>query len=249
MGALSDEKFEELVVETHDKVKRAVRNAVREVEIQQEREDYRARTEQGCTVADLEALVAAGKKFGVICPDFPWSFEAFSGKGKQRAAESKYDTMTLAEMMAMAPLIAQLAAPNCALMFWTTCNHLPDALELIKACGFEYKTVEFFWLKTYPNTEVITLDGEGLFWGMGYSSRANTELVLYAIKGKPKRMTEEVHQVVIAPVSEHSEKPVYRRIERLYRGPYLELFARRPREHWFCWGNEISQNEFKEAAE
>ena len=65
--------------------------------------------------------------------------------------------------------------------------------------------------------------------------------MLYAIKGKPKRMTEEVHQVVIAPVSEHSEKPdeVYHRIERLYRGPYLELFARRPREHWVCWGNEL----------
>ena len=185
LGALSDEKFKELVVEAHDKVKRAVRNAVREVEIQQTREIYRARTEMGCTVADLEALVAAGKKFGVICPDFPWTFEAYSGKGNQRSAEAKYDTMTLAEMMAMAPLIAQLAAPDCALMFWTTCAHLPDALELIKACGFEYKTVEFVWLKTYPNTEVITLDGEGLFWGMGYSSRANTNLCSTPLKANP----------------------------------------------------------------
>jgi N6-adenosine-specific RNA methylase IME4 len=49
--------------------------------------------------------------------------------------------------------------------------------------------------------------------------------------------------VVIAPVGEqHSEKPdeVYRRIERLYPGPYLELFARKPRDGWTVWGNEIA---------
>jgi len=50
-----------------------------------------------------------------------------------------------------------------------------------------------------------------------------------------------VHQVVLAPVGAHSEKPseVYSRIERLYPGPYLELFARKPRDGWTTWGNEI----------
>jgi hypothetical protein len=53
-----------------------------------------------------------------------------------------------------------------------------------------------------------------------------------------------VHQVVIAPVGEHSEKPdeVYRRIERLFPGPYLELFARKPRAHWTTWGDEIPRD-------
>jgi N6-adenosine-specific RNA methylase IME4 len=51
----------------------------------------------------------------------------------------------------------------------------------------------------------------------------------------------DVHEVVVAPVGEHSEKPdeVYRRIERLYPGPYLELFARKPRKGWTVWGNEV----------
>ena len=67
-------------------------------------------------------------------------------------------------------------------------------------------------------------------------------------RGLPARLADhrcvlrtDVHQVVIAPVGEHSEKPdeVYRRIERLYRGPYLELFARKEREGWKTWGNEL----------
>ena len=51
-----------------------------------------------------------------------------------------------------------------------------------------------------------------------------------------------MHQIVIAPVAEHSKKPdeVYRRIERLYPGPYLELFARKPRDRWTTWGDEIA---------
>jgi N6-adenosine-specific RNA methylase IME4 len=54
-------------------------------------------------------------------------------------------------------------------------------------------------------------------------------------------MAEDVHQVVIAPVGAHSEKPdeVYRRIERLYGGPRLELFARKPRDGWTTWGDEL----------
>jgi hypothetical protein len=51
---------------------------------------------------------------------------------------------------------------------------------------------------------------------------------------------------VLAPVGEHSEKPdeVRRRIERLFPGPYLELYARKPVPGWNCWGNEIPRSEF-----
>jgi N6-adenosine-specific RNA methylase IME4 len=241
LGALSDVKFETVVADARDKVSRAVRNAVREVEILQERESYRARAEQGGTVTDLEAVAAAGKKFGVICPDFPWPFEVYSGKGKQRSAERRYDTWPLERILAMAPLVARLAADACALFLWTVWPEHPGALELIKACGFEYKSAGFVWVKTRPSATCITLDGDGLHWGMGYSTRANTEACLLATRGSPRRLSADVHQVLIAPVTEHSEKPdeVYWRIERLYPGPYLELFARKPRPNWMCWGNEL----------
>jgi N6-adenosine-specific RNA methylase IME4 len=241
LGALSDDDFEAVVDDACAKVNRAVRNAVREVEIEQERESYRARTEQGGTVADLEALVASGFRAAVICPDFPWEFEVYSGKGKQRSAERHYDTWPLERILAMAPVIKQLAADDCVFMPWTVWPEHPGALELIRACGFEYKSAAFVWVKVYPNVTSVPLDGKGLFWGMGYGTRANTETVLLAIRGEPRRLSADVHQVVIAPVGEHSEKPdeVYRRIRRLYPGPYLELFARKLRPNWMCWGDEL----------
>jgi N6-adenosine-specific RNA methylase IME4 len=238
----SEQRFEALVADAHDKVARAVRNAVREVEIEQEREGYRTRIKEGGTIADLEALAASGFRAGVQAVDFPWPFETYSDKGKQRSAERRYDCWPLEQIMAFAPLIGRLAADDAALFLWGVCPELPGANEVIKACGgFEYDTIGFFWLKTMPSAEVITLDGKGLHWGMGYSTRSNIEPVLLAKRGAPQRLSKDVHQVVIAPVGEHSEKPdeVYRRIERLYPGPYLELFARRERTNWKTWGNEV----------
>ena len=105
-----------VVADACGKVDRALRNAVREVEIEQERESYRARTETGCTVADLEALAASGQKFGVICPDFPWLFKAYGSKGKQSSAERHYETWPPERILTMAPTIKQLAAPDCVLL-------------------------------------------------------------------------------------------------------------------------------------
>jgi N6-adenosine-specific RNA methylase IME4 len=83
--------------------------------------------------------------------------------------------------------------------------------------------------------------GEGLHTGMGYWTRANAEVCLLATRGNPLRLDMGVHQVVMAPVAEHSEKPdeVRRRIERLLAGPYLKLFARAERPGWVTWGNEV----------
>ena len=122
------------------------------------------------------------------------------------------------------------------------CGQIPCALEVIKAWGFEYQDGRISLGEDDTERELITLDGKGLHWGDGLSRpRANTEPCLLATRGEPRRLSADVHQVVIAPVGEHSEKPdeVYRRIERLYPGPYLELFARKPRDRWRDWGNEL----------
>jgi N6-adenosine-specific RNA methylase IME4 len=72
-----------------------------------------------------------------------------------------------------------------------------------------------------------------------------------ATKGSPLRLAADVHQVVMAPVPTHSTKPeeVRRRIERLYSGPRLELYARKETPNWTCWGDEIARDHFLEAAE
>ena len=102
-----------------------------------------------------------------------------------------------------------------------------------------YKTIGFTWVKKNKKSD-------SLFWGMGYYTRANTELCLLATKGKPlRRVSRSVHQVVESPVREHSRKPdeVRGRIIRLFGNlPRIELFARQKTEGWDVWGNEVQSD-------
>ena len=140
--------------------------------------------------------------------------------------------MTQAEIEALP--IEALAADDCALFMWAVMPQLPEALRVIAAWGFTYKTCAFVWVKE-------TKDGGNFATGMGYWTRANAELCLLATRGSPRRINADVHQVVFAPRLQHSRKPdeVYGRIERLLGGPYVELFARQQREGWHAWGNEV----------
>jgi N6-adenosine-specific RNA methylase IME4 len=79
--------------------------------------------------------------------------------------------------------------------------------------------------------------------GLGYWTRANSEVCLLATRGAPKRLNADVRQGIVEPRREHSRKPtvVYERIERLVAGPYVELFARSRRAGWSSWGNELDK--------
>lgn len=149
-----------------------------------------------------------------------------------RTAESFYPTMSPRELHALRPCIDGWAARDCALFLWATPPALPEALQLVSAWGFSYKTFGFTWIKTTKNG--------GLFFGMGHYTRSNAEVCFLATRGKPKVQARDVPQVIMAPRREHSRKPdeQYERIERLYGGPYLELFARQRREGWDVWGDE-----------
>jgi N6-adenosine-specific RNA methylase IME4 len=170
--------------------------------------------------------------YGVILADPPWTFATYSTKGKGRSTEAHYDCMSLAEIKALP--VGDWAAPDCALFLWATDPSLPQALEVMAAWGFVYKTVAFTWAKT-------TKDGAGFPIGCGYWTRANPEQCLLATRGRPQRLSRAVPQLVLAPRREHSRKPdeVYERIEALVAGPYLELFAREQRTGWDSWGDEV----------
>jgi N6-adenosine-specific RNA methylase IME4 len=220
----------------------------REMRQRGERAAYEARAERGGRIDDLAAVTRMGHQFKVIYADPPWEFRVNSGRGKQRTAERRYDASSLDALKALP--VASLADDDCALFLWCVLPELPGALELIRSWGFAYKTVAFVWLKTTRKAKAVGLDGDGLHWGMGYYTRANAELCLIATRGSPLRLAEDVHQVIVAPVGEHSAKPeeARARIERLYAGPYLELFARRAAPRWTTWGNEVAAP-FSEAAE
>lgn len=179
-------------------------------------------------------------KYGAILADPPWSFQAWSGSHlPSRAADAHYRTM---DMDAIAALpVADLAADDCALFCWVCWPTLPDALRVIEAWGFTYKTCGFNWIK--GNSLPLFPDDFRARMGLGYWTRANSEVCLLATRGKPKRLDAGVRQVIQAPLREHSRKPdeTHARIERLVAGPYIELFARETRPGWDAWGNETGK--------
>ena len=173
------------------------------------------------------------KKYTVLYADPPWRYR---NKPNGRSPESHYPTMKTEDICALP--VQALAAEDCALFLWATMPMIFEAQKVLAAWGFRYKTVAFVWVK--QNRE-----GTGIFWGMGYWTRANAELCLLATKGRPQRRANNVHQVIISPVEEHSKKPeeARRRIEALLGDvPRLELFARRPSPGWDVWGNEVESD-------
>jgi len=174
------------------------------------------------------------KKYQIIYADPPWSFKTYSDKGMGRAP--KYKVMTKNDIQKLP--IGSIADDNCVLFLWVTFPCLEEGLELIKAWGFTYKTCAFTWVKRNKIAP-------SWFWGLGYWTRANSELCLLATKGNPKRVDKGVHQVVDTPIEKHSKKPdcVRDRILRLMGDlPRIELFARQKVEGWDSWGNEVESD-------
>jgi N6-adenosine-specific RNA methylase IME4 len=157
--------------------------------------------------------------------------------------------MTLDEVTALP--VGDLAAADCCLFLWASWPMLPEAMAVISAWGFEYKTCAFDWMKAHAGQIELFRDDTDALMGMGYWTRANSEPCLLATRGKPKRLNADVRMGIIEPRREHSRKPdcVHGRIERLVAGPYVELFARSSRIGWHTWGNETTKFDRQEAAE
>lgn len=182
------------------------------------------------------------KKYGAILADPPWSFKAWSGDAlPSRVADAHYNTMSTDGIEGLP--VGELAADDCALFLWICWPTLPDALRVIEAWGFTYKTCAFCWVK--GKALPLFPDDFKDKMGLGYWTRANSEVCLLATRGKPKRLNADVRQAILAPLREHSRKPdeQYERIERLVDGPYIELFARQRHEGWDAWGNEVGKFE------
>ena len=144
--------------------------------------------------------------------------------------------MSIDELCALP--VETLAEKDCLLFLWATFPQLPEALRLIRAWGFTFKTVAFVWLKLNKKSPTW-------FYGMGYWTRGNAEICLLAKRGKPKRRSAGVHQFIISPVEEHSKKPDVTRdkiIELAGDLPRVELFARQKAPGWDVWGNEVDSD-------
>jgi N6-adenosine-specific RNA methylase IME4 len=180
--------------------------------------------------------------YKVIYADPPWTFATYSRKGKGRSAEAHYDCMSLADIKALP--VADWAADDCVLLMWVTDPLLEKAFDVIRAWGFTYKTVGFYWAKLNKSAPQLVYDRRSFFTGLGFWTRANPEPCLLATRGSPRRRRADVSKLIVSARREHSRKPdeVYDRIEALCEGPYLEMFARSARSGWFPWGLEASSS-------
>ena len=171
------------------------------------------------------------KKYNIIYADPPWQYARSKVQG---AAEKHYRTMSVDDICKLP--IAEICCKDCILFMWATFPQLREALQVIKAWGFDYKSVAFVWLKQNKS-------GIGWFYGLGFWTRGNAEICLLATKGQPKRKSAKVHQFIISPLRGHSQKPDEARdkiVELVGDLPRVELFAREKAEGWDTWGNEVA---------
>jgi N6-adenosine-specific RNA methylase IME4 len=182
------------------------------------------------------------RRFACILADPPWRFKVWSRKtGLGRSADQHYPTLTLQDIEAFP--VADVAAKDAFLFLWVTGPFLTLGahVSVIRAWGFEPSGIMFTWIK-------LNRISGGYFVGMGYNTRHNAEVCLVARRGSPKRLRADIRELIAAPVSEHSRKPIeaHERIEKFCAGPRLELFARRrpstsKSQEWTVFGNQIDK--------
>jgi N6-adenosine-specific RNA methylase IME4 len=179
------------------------------------------------------------KKYKIIYADPPWDYnDKMIGHG---GAASEYETQDI-EWIKKLP-VNEIADKDCVMFLWIVSPLLDKAFEVLSAWGFSYVTLAFCWVKETPLLGV-TVSNLGR-WTMG-----GVELCLLGRKGKPKRIKNNVKQVVFEIRTNHSKKPreVRRRIVELMGNiTRIELFARQKTEGWDCWGNEVETTEVLEA--
>lgn len=171
------------------------------------------------------------KKYDIIYADPPWRYQ--DRKPPAGGAEQYYETMVLTDILNMP--ISSICSENSILFLWATYPLLPEAIQTVKAWGFNYKCVAFTWVKQNKK-------GQGFFYGLGRWTRGNPEICLLATKGKPKRVSTSVENLTISPLRKHSQKPdiVRDKIVQLMGDlPRIELFARETAQGWDSWGNEV----------
>lgn len=182
-------------------------------------------------------------EYNVIYADCPWPFQNYSKKNviPQRAKKQHYPAMTMEQLKALD--VDRIAAKNCALLMWIVDPNLEQALDLAKAWGFEYKTIAFHWVKTEDDYGQMSFFPPAFRMSMGYYTRKEAETVLLFTKGKPKRISKGVRQVIAAPRRQHSRKPdeARDRVAALFGGKRLEMFARQEFEGFDQFGNEVKK--------
>lgn len=182
------------------------------------------------------------KLYKTIIADPPWKYRnEFRDCGNCGQAVAHYPVMSTDAIAALN--VSKIADANSVLLLWITFPMLPDGIKVLSSWGFNYVTA-FPWIKIKD----VSKDLWGslqirIRWGIGFWVRGVSELLMIGKKGTPA--PPKVDFVgLLSPSIVHSKKPksLYEYAETL-SGPYLELFARKKRDGWDAWGNEIVGDE------
>lgn len=170
--------------------------------------------------------------FRVVAADPPWPI---SDKlpGPKRGAAKHYKTMTVEDICSIElPPIG----PDALLFLWRLSSMVEEAARVARAWDFR-PVSEIVW-------EKIAEDGS-LRIGMGRYVRLSHETCMIATRGQGRLFIKDhsIPSIIRAQRGAHSAKPdiFYDTVERLVEGPYVELFARRQRRRWTCFGDEIGE--------
>jgi len=179
-------------------------------------------------------------KYKIIYADPPWSYQ--NGGVPQGGVDVQYKTMKLSDIKAL-PIQSISADPSVCLL-WATFPQLQEALEVMKAWGFQYKTLGFSWVKTNK-------DGSP-FFGIGYYAKSNIEVCLLGVRGNGHSLVKSnsVSSVILHPKTRHSEKPAIVRdkiVQLMGDIPRIELFARQKVEGWDSIGFDIDGCDIRES--
>lgn len=179
------------------------------------------------------------KKYNIIYADPPWTYSSKSAVNNKKGREIKplsdhYGSMTLPEMCSLP--VKDITDKDAACFMWVTDSHLDEALALMAAWGFQYKTIAFNWVKTTNKGNICK--------NVAPWTLKSAEICILGTKGAMTKYKEvnNIESLVFAERSKHSKKPgeVRRRIEALFGDlPRIELFAREKASGWDAWGNEV----------
>lgn len=153
-----------------------------------------------------------GKKYHILYADPPWQFNnKRTGGSMLSGSEAHYSTMTTEEICNLP--VQNIIAEDSILFMWWVASQPKEAVKVAEAWGYKVKTMSGFnWVKT-------TKHGK-LFFGMGFYTRAGSELCMIATRGKIKRVNAGIRSVIMAEAEKHSKKPdIFRtEIEKLMDG-------------------------------
>lgn len=227
LAAMPEDRFE---AETAQAVEIAVAAALgnKEVVRAARTERHRKRTKQRAKrERELSAKIAQlpDKTYGVILADPEWKWKGWSPRGMaSSSAANHYPTSDLEAIKARP--VQKIAAADCVLFLWCTAPMMPQALAVMEAWGFAYKT-QACWDKVVAGT--------------GYWFRNQHELLLVGTRGKIPAPADGTQwpSIIVEKRTKHSVKPqkAYELIERYFPSlPKVELNARKRRKGWDSWG-------------